>query len=542
MATTAAGGSPVSSLVTNTGVLVTNGLFTTMVDLGTNNFNANPWLELRVRPAGSNAFTVLSPRQAMSPVPMAVTAINLAGGINFGQLPAGLLTNYQVGPVMFTNYQNQLSGIINAAGGNVVTNGSVFLTPSQFGAIGDATTDDTLAISNAFAALNTGPVRVLDFQGRTYAIHASPPSISVPRVEIRNGAILYTGKSGYVIGHNTGFQTSEFWVHDMKIWRWGFTEAPDPDCFGINLHADGGIGYYDDVKIERCEIFNFFNDIEGGPTAGIKIELCRLLGCWSNAIHFPANVNDPDMVMIHLCDFDQANSPIAPLPVQYLNTTAIQFDVGCHGLYIEGCNIGTVKQAFNNRTGALLNEGVRVHVENVNSGMFRMTDPKVCPWEFWDSTVYMRGVEIDPPGSFGATSNYLNQVGLYSLTNNGTPQGLRLADQEFHGVATLDMWDASGAYNGGLPNMVSAGGVWVTTHTTFGDAGTQKYYGVATVPHFGGNNNWYGYNTFNNDVNFNNNLYLGRNTSYATAYNLLGYTGAGQAMGLIGYTEDPGSS
>ena len=73
-------GVPVAGPVTNAAVTVTNGLFNTQVDFGPGVFNgANGWLELAVRTNGGGAFTTLTPRQAVTPTPYAITAESLAG-------------------------------------------------------------------------------------------------------------------------------------------------------------------------------------------------------------------------------------------------------------------------------------------------------------------------------------------------------------------------------------------------------------------------------------------------------------------------------
>ena len=61
-------------------VLVTNGLFKEELDFSASPFDGEDrWLEIGVRPGGStNAFTVLDPRQRLSPSPYAVFAPNAA--------------------------------------------------------------------------------------------------------------------------------------------------------------------------------------------------------------------------------------------------------------------------------------------------------------------------------------------------------------------------------------------------------------------------------------------------------------------------------
>src|SRR5262249_32372944 len=72
-------GNPVSLTLTNLGVPVANGVFTVTLDFG-NVFNGSPrFLDMGVRTNGGAAFTPLSPRQALMPVPYAITAGDLAG-------------------------------------------------------------------------------------------------------------------------------------------------------------------------------------------------------------------------------------------------------------------------------------------------------------------------------------------------------------------------------------------------------------------------------------------------------------------------------
>ncbi len=84
--------------VTNTAVGVTNGLFTTTLDFGSGVFRGAPyWLQIDVRTNGGSAFSPLSPRQALTPVPYSITAENVTGAIPLAQLPPGLVTNNETG-------------------------------------------------------------------------------------------------------------------------------------------------------------------------------------------------------------------------------------------------------------------------------------------------------------------------------------------------------------------------------------------------------------------------------------------------------------
>src|SRR6266478_5620686 len=72
-----AGGTQIAGPVTNLNVPVTNGLFTTSLDFGTNAYTGGGrWLDISVRTNGSaGAFTSLAPRQAITAAPLAVFAL-----------------------------------------------------------------------------------------------------------------------------------------------------------------------------------------------------------------------------------------------------------------------------------------------------------------------------------------------------------------------------------------------------------------------------------------------------------------------------------
>lgn len=71
----ATGGSPVSFTITQS-VGATNGLFTVLLDFGSDPFTgADRWLDIAVRPAGGVTFTALTPRQPITPTPYALTAL-----------------------------------------------------------------------------------------------------------------------------------------------------------------------------------------------------------------------------------------------------------------------------------------------------------------------------------------------------------------------------------------------------------------------------------------------------------------------------------
>jgi hypothetical protein len=98
------------NLLTNTATAVSNGLFTLTLDFGIHFSGADRWLELAVRTNGNGAFTMLVPRQQLTPTPYAiqaghaatatsavsagsVSAANITGSLTSSQMPASVITN-----------------------------------------------------------------------------------------------------------------------------------------------------------------------------------------------------------------------------------------------------------------------------------------------------------------------------------------------------------------------------------------------------------------------------------------------------------------
>ncbi len=106
------GGTALALPVTNTAVAVTNGLFTTVMDFGAVFTGASNWLQIAVSTNGANAFSTLTPRQPLTPVPYAITAENVTGGAI-----AGSYTN----AVTLNNSHNNFNGTF-AGNGATLTN------------------------------------------------------------------------------------------------------------------------------------------------------------------------------------------------------------------------------------------------------------------------------------------------------------------------------------------------------------------------------------------------------------------------------------
>jgi hypothetical protein len=109
--TAVSGGSMLSAYYTNPAVVVSNGLFTVLVDFGPGIFiGGTDWLEIDARTNGAVSFTALSPRQQLTPTPYAIFAEGAnATGIS-GTIPAGDLGGTYGNPINFNNAGNSFTG------------------------------------------------------------------------------------------------------------------------------------------------------------------------------------------------------------------------------------------------------------------------------------------------------------------------------------------------------------------------------------------------------------------------------------------------
>lgn len=91
------GGNQAGPALTNSSVALSNGVFTVALDFGPGIFTGPAyWLEIGVRPTGGGGdFTVLAPRQSLTPAPNALFA-SLAGDVAAGAVTAAKLGSGQV--------------------------------------------------------------------------------------------------------------------------------------------------------------------------------------------------------------------------------------------------------------------------------------------------------------------------------------------------------------------------------------------------------------------------------------------------------------
>ncbi len=105
-------GAPVGTTQSATGVTVTDGVFSTVLDFGTGAFNGEDrWLEIAVNDcAGGGAFTTLTPRQVITPAPYALALYGL-------RVEPNATSPNVIGGFVGNNVTNDAVGVTISGGG-----------------------------------------------------------------------------------------------------------------------------------------------------------------------------------------------------------------------------------------------------------------------------------------------------------------------------------------------------------------------------------------------------------------------------------------
>jgi hypothetical protein len=109
----------VGATITNTALLVTNGIFTLTLDFGSGPYSGtNLWLEIAARTNGNGAFLTFTTRQPLTPSPYALFAPT-AGGVTSGAISNTMLANGSV-----TSSKLAANAVTSAALTNTISLGS----------------------------------------------------------------------------------------------------------------------------------------------------------------------------------------------------------------------------------------------------------------------------------------------------------------------------------------------------------------------------------------------------------------------------------
>jgi hypothetical protein len=139
------GGTPVGPSLTLSAVTVVEGLFSTALDFGQVVFDgADRWLEIDVRPHGTDVFVTLAPRQPLTPTPYALHARALSSGaITTEMLADGAVSTAKLQPGTLSRLERP-----NGSGPSAVT-----ISSDGWMGVGTATPDAALSVMGGRAIL-----------------------------------------------------------------------------------------------------------------------------------------------------------------------------------------------------------------------------------------------------------------------------------------------------------------------------------------------------------------------------------------------------
>jgi len=219
----AEGGSAIGNTNLLLAVPVTNGAFTVSLDASSWPFDGARWLEVSVRSnAAPGGFVTLSPRQAVAAVPQALFALQAGrAGLASQLAPGTLIVGNGAGLTNLNGYaivpqtidRSRIHPATDALYREGSSNRITVINVKDYGAFGDGIHDDTLAISNAWAAflvaggtLYFPPGIYLDSGSHSNtAFVSSEPYFRDGRLILGLGSAIwvYTGSSRLLYFHNS---------------------------------------------------------------------------------------------------------------------------------------------------------------------------------------------------------------------------------------------------------------------------------------------------------------------------------------------------
>lgn len=235
-------GTQLGSTLSRPGVKVTNGTFAVKLDFGGQFPGANRFLEIHVRTAGSGAFTVLSPRQAVSNAPYSVRSLNAAtaDSVAAGGIPAG--------------------------SGNYIQNGTSPQPSSNFNISGSGRADTFDAVTQ----FNLGGNRVLS-NGGNFNVFAGQDSASF-NTGSQNAFFGYGSGHFNTVGANNSF--------------FGASAGYNNDQGGNNTYLGASAG------------FNSFGSLANGNTfVGVSAGSANTSGRGNTMLGFQANSPFPSTII-----------------------------------------------------------------------------------------------------------------------------------------------------------------------------------------------------------------------------------------------------
>jgi hypothetical protein len=268
-------GNAVAGPITNSPTVVSNGLFTVVLDFSAAPFTgADLWLEIAARTNG--AFTVLSPRQKITASPYSITARNVTG-----VLPGAGLSGTYPNAVTFNNGGNSFSGSFSGSGAGLTSVNAASLgglSANQFWKT--AGNSGTTPTANFVGTTDNQPleVRVNNLRG----LRVQPGSNSAPSVIGGSRSnIISLGVAGATIaGGDRNFIESFFPGATSDYAFLGAGSSNYIGYFSFNSVLGGG---YQNALNPNC----YYSTIGGGlsNSMGYHSVHCVISGGRSNSIY-----------------------------------------------------------------------------------------------------------------------------------------------------------------------------------------------------------------------------------------------------------------
>ncbi|HEY1660877.1 MAG TPA: hypothetical protein VGI03_00515 [Verrucomicrobiae bacterium] len=219
---TNAGGSLIAGPVTNVATAVSNGLFTTTIDFGSVFNGAASWMEIGVQTNGGTNFTILTPRQPVTPVPYAITASNVTGPLMLTQLPAAVVTNGAAGLDLAGSFSGNGAGLTNVEAANIVGAFNSLVVGSNF----------TVDASGNIIANNLTVIPRVASASVAYNLAPNPTNYAFFPMDITASNFLVLG-AAVVAGTNLTY--TNFYSAPQS----GVAGGVDPPAWGIAFGMDG---------------------------------------------------------------------------------------------------------------------------------------------------------------------------------------------------------------------------------------------------------------------------------------------------------------
>jgi len=158
-------GTQIGTTATSSGVTVTNGVFTVVLDFGSQAFSGDDrWLEVSVQPAGGSGYTTLAPRQQLTATPYALALPNLRTEASMNG-PSFLSANV-IGGSSVNAVAAGVTGVVIAGGG--ATNGFPQLIDANYSSIGGGYSN-TITANGAQSTIAGGVGNIASAGGVTIA-------------------------------------------------------------------------------------------------------------------------------------------------------------------------------------------------------------------------------------------------------------------------------------------------------------------------------------------------------------------------------------